>query len=301
MTFPFTDLPIELALDIITIAACPDSTPSNDLTCTRPLHTTALTLASVSRSMYRYTMPHLLHTVACCKTDQLKLFIRSFHDQRCRLPGSALALDYPKLVRRFWATGIWESLVNNDNDIDYRALYDIIRGVDCLGISFHSLHLIYNALECAHRDPTASRWDCHRLILCGSHWRWSPLSSTAEGVAFLKHITHLALWVPHHDGTGVAKRTKITPCWATGIPFSLMPSLCQFSFPLLSSGSYNGMMVYSGTRELCMEWMSTGQFGGETKQIMFQRTSALAGENSSIWDFDYMQEEIERCQKLCDR
>ncbi|KAJ7039073.1 hypothetical protein C8F04DRAFT_890898, partial [Mycena alexandri] len=233
MAFPFTLLPTELALEIIRVASLPSY---EDATAPRPSYATAVSMASVSHAMRGAAMPHLLHSVVLASSPQVLSFIDSILLQRqLSASSSALALDYPKLVRRFWSTECWEPLIEDSPEycIDYAALYQVIRGVDALGLNFRSLHLLYNSLESAGAAP-ALDWKCRHVILAGSLPRWRPLTSTAEGTIFLSCITHLTLWIPTINNRWLAPPpdgSRIPP-YVTEIPFSLMLNLTHLAFPL---------------------------------------------------------------------
>ncbi|KAJ6593536.1 hypothetical protein B0H19DRAFT_1246290 [Mycena capillaripes] len=216
MVFPFTLLPTELALEIVRIAGLPSY---DDATAPRPSYATALAMTAVSHSMRSAAMPHLLHSVVLASSDQVLSFIDSIllQKQLCA-SSSALALDYTKLVRRFWSTECWEALMDDSPDycINYSALYEIIRDVDSLGFNFRSLHLLYNGLASAGADP-ARDWQCRRVTLAGSNPRWKPLTSSVEGITFLSRITHLTLWISIHN------HPWHPPAHLTHLAFPLLP------------------------------------------------------------------------------
>lgn len=306
--FPFARLSVELALEIISYAAYPQPT-SVRLDCPRPNYSTARALASTSQLMYHMSMPHLLHTVALNTTAHLQSFIWSLHLQRHRKQyNSRLMLDYTKLVRRFWATGVWESLVEQspEDTIDYRALWDIIQGVDCLGLSFHSSHLLYNGVGSAAMDSSVD-WSCRQLVLSGIHWRWSPLTSSNESLAFLRQITHLALWIPYH-GEGQSSTEQSLPYWIRSVPFALMPNLAFFAFPLLDEASgpiYEGTVVCTTSRSGkndFLEWATSGELQGETIRVAFESSPVLAGaDDDAVWDYGYVQRESVRAWDIAAR
>jgi hypothetical protein len=234
MVFPFTLLPTELALEIISIAALPKY---DDATAPRPSYATALAMASVSHTMRNATMPHLLHSVVLASSPQVLSFIDSILLQKRLSASSPLALDYTNLVRRFWSTECWEALMEDSPEycIDYGALYEIIRGVDSLGLNFRSLHLLYNGLASTGANP-AEDWQCRHVTFAGSLPRWKPLTSSAEGIAFLSRITHLTLWIPTHTHPWLAPppHESRVPRWIQEIPFSSFRNLTHLAFPLLS-------------------------------------------------------------------
>ncbi|KAJ6449629.1 hypothetical protein DFH09DRAFT_893720, partial [Mycena vulgaris] len=233
MSFPFTFLPTELALEIVRVAA---SLPNyEDVIAPRPSYATALSMASVSHAMRSATMPHLLHSVVLASSPQVLSFIDSILLQKQFYTSSALALDYTKLVRRFWSTVCWEALTDDSPDycINYAALYEVVRGVDSLGLDFRSLHLLYNGLASPGADP-ARDWQCRRVTFAGSFPRWKPLTSTMEGTAFLSRITHLTLWIPTHTYPWLPPPTQESPVprWIQDIPFSAFQNLTHLAFPL---------------------------------------------------------------------
>ncbi|KAJ7244168.1 hypothetical protein B0H12DRAFT_991022, partial [Mycena haematopus] len=229
-SFPFTHLPAELALEIIRVASLPDY---GDVTASRPSYATAVSMASVSHFMRSATMPHLLHSVVLATSPQVLSFIDAILLQKhLATTNSPLALDYLKLVRRFWSTECREARVTDSPDycIDYAALYEVIRGVDSLGLDFHALHLLYNGLASPNADP-AQDWKCRRVILAGSHLpRWKPLTSSMEGMIFLSRISHLTLWVAEDDD--LPDETRRVPEWVDNVPFKFFPALTHFAIPL---------------------------------------------------------------------
>lgn len=296
-SFPLMNLSMELVLEIISFAAHPQL-PLNTLSWARPSYSNARALASVSHLMYQITMPHLLHSVAFNRVDQLQAFIRSYTHQR-RMVSSRLAVNYAALVRQFWATGIWEPLVGHDEGIDYRTLYDILRCVDCIGLSFPALHILYNSLASVSFEPSPGNWTCQRLILAGAGWRWSPLISTREGLAFLSQITHLALWIPCHteEPAHNERSDHLYPQWLSGVPFSLMPGLTYFSFPLLTE-LYEGMVVQVGTNDEFREWVRTGGYTGKSIAVTFETLPFHPTVPKGVWDSAYIQTEVERVWRM---
>ncbi|KAJ7647646.1 hypothetical protein FB45DRAFT_205171 [Roridomyces roridus] len=228
MSFPFTRLPVELAHEIVRISAAPDYQVP---TAKRPTsYATALSLASTSHALRRLTMPHLLHTIVLESTAQTLSFISSLSFQRRLDRRSPLALDYSKLVRQFWCSECWEDH-GPDGELDYAALYKIIRGVDLLGLSFYALHLLYNALDSSEADPRRD-WKCQKIIFTGANPRWNPLRISHSGVDWMGRITHLMFWipppVPSEEPTSV-------PHWVAEIPFSDFTSLTHMAFPPISN------------------------------------------------------------------
>ncbi|TFK44873.1 hypothetical protein BDQ12DRAFT_673732 [Crucibulum laeve] len=233
--FPLTELTTELALEIIRLAATP--APDENLHRRRGYYSTALSLCSVSSTIRRATMPYLLHTIILSSSSDVLSFIDSLRLQKQHMfHGSRLAVQYSHFVRRFWSTECWEPLVDSHahDMLDYTTLYDVIRGVESLGLNFLSLHLLYNGLSAPLSNPRED-WFCRRVTLAGLFWRWKPLTSTSEGLAFLRQITHLNLWIPDHQIDPLSPNRSPIPRWVEQVPFALMPNLIHFSCPLLTN------------------------------------------------------------------
>ncbi|KAJ7287249.1 hypothetical protein C8J57DRAFT_984810, partial [Mycena rebaudengoi] len=231
MTFPFSLLPTELALEIIRVAALPSY---EDITSPRPSYATAVSMASVSHAMRTACMPHLLHSVVLVSSIEVLCFIDAVHLQKqLSAISSPLTLDYYKLVRRFWSTECWEPLMDHPSDYspDYGTLYEIIRGADSLGLNFRSLNILYNGLSSSGADP-ARDWKCSRVTFAGLLSRWRPLTSNSEGLAFLSHVTHLTLWIPTHDDEPHSAQTSPVPGWIADVPFAAFRNLTHLAFPL---------------------------------------------------------------------
>ncbi|KAF7362197.1 hypothetical protein MVEN_00565800 [Mycena venus] len=232
MVFPFTLLPTEISLEIIRVASIPSC---DDATAPRPSYATAVSMASVSHTMRSATMPHLLHSVVLASSPQVLSFIDSILLQK-QLATSAtpLALDYTKLVRRFWSTECWEPLMEDSPDyrIDYGALYDIICRVESLGLNFRSLHLLYNGLASPGADP-ARDWKCGRVTFAGLFPRWKPLTSSTEGMIFLSRISHLTLWISTYHNSWPTHERRV-PNWIGEMPLSSFRNLTHLAFSLVS-------------------------------------------------------------------
>ncbi|KAJ7106034.1 hypothetical protein C8R43DRAFT_859152, partial [Mycena crocata] len=233
MSFPFNFLPTELALEIIRLTSLPNY---EDATAPRPSYATALSMASVSHAIRSATMPHLLHSVVLSSSPQVLSFIDSILLQKdFSASSSPLALDYTRLVRRFWSTECWEPLMEHSPEyfIDYSALYKVIRGVDSLGLNFRSLHLLYNGLTSPGADPEKD-WRCRHVTFAGFLPRWKPLTSNSEGTAFLSRITHLTLWISPHNRPWLPPppHESRIPSWIEHVPLDFFHSLTHLQFPL---------------------------------------------------------------------
>ena len=236
MPFKFTQLPTEVALEIIRLAAIPalqdDSLGS--AACSRPYYATALCLASVSYTLRAATMPYLLRTVILHSKGDHAAFIHSIHQQQDFAEnGSRLALDYAKLVRRLWSSGGWGPVMNEplQSWVDYSALRPIICAADSVGLTWDSLNILdgqFQSLESRRLQEGRGR----RVTFAGNNPRWNPLTSTEDGLNFLRQITHLTIWADESANEG-----DIVPSWVHRIPFACMPNLTHFACP---PASYQG-------------------------------------------------------------
>lgn len=243
-SFPFHRLSTELAIEIIRHASTPDFAAIS----IRNPYSQALILCLVSHAVRQATMPQLLDTVLLSEGRNVYAFIRAILRQReHHRQQSRLAVDYPTYVRKMWCGTCWEVLVDEPRDsaswLDYDALWDVIRNVESLGINCQSTHLLYNSLAAGvARVPVEAeaaalpQWKCRRVTFAGDYCRWRPLTSTAEGSAFLSRITHLVLWMPdpYHEREGGSSKTssEVTPRWMENVPFGMMESLTDVAFVL---------------------------------------------------------------------
>ncbi|CAA7259018.1 unnamed protein product [Cyclocybe aegerita] len=236
MFFPLSDLPLELALDILRLAA--STNVNQQYQSRRQVYQTATSLAYVSFGVRQAVMPHLLHTVILHDQNSVNLFVRSIEQQKVLASAaSRLSLDYSQHVRRLWSNRCHTPLVHwpQDRYTNYHHLFDIFCRSEALGFTFDSIHLIYEALGGAQFRPhTLSEWNCRQVTFAGQYPRWNTLSSTSAGAAFLQRITHLTIWVPYDDTIDPADISPAghVPNWINKVPFELMPNLLHFAFSL---------------------------------------------------------------------
>jgi len=244
--FPFHRLPTELATEIISNASTPDFADSSLNPYSNPL-----TLCLVSHAVRQAAIPQLLDRVILSEGRHVYAFTRAILMQRTyRQNQSRLAVDYSTHVRRMWCGTCWEVLVDEPRDspswLDYGALWEVMRNVESLGIKSQSMHLLYNglatevdAMDVDEADgkaiPSTTPWKCRRVTFAGDYCRWRPLTSTAEGSAFLASITHLVLWMPDHNyerQSASTTNSEVTPRWMEHVPFEMMRSLTDIGFVL---------------------------------------------------------------------
>lgn len=231
MHFPLSQLPLELALEILQLAAFPGIDHHD-----QRIYKTASSLALVSHSIRRYAMPHLLHTVILSTQAHVSLFIRTIQQQiHFANIGSSLELNYPHHIRRLWSTQCWEPLVHQStHHTNYNILYPIFAGTKSMGFNFDSLHLLYEVLGGLYSD-SLPHWQCQRITFAGTSPIWNPITSTTAGLFFLRKLTHLTIWIPNHEADSSASDSSphLIPDWIPRVPLELMPNLIHFAFSLV--------------------------------------------------------------------
>jgi len=236
MSFPFVRLPVELGLEILRVAASPAHRAGQS--SAYQVYATARALASVSHSVRQVVMPNLLHTVMLNSHESLTKFIRTLQQQKW-LAGtsSRLKLDYSNLVRRFWCSRCWEPMLHENplpNQIDL--LREVFRNAETLGFTFISHHLLIETLGGPY-GPDAQHWNCKHLTMAGINPRWNWITSSPQGQAFLRQLTHLTLWLPSLPRAQQLPRDlrPQAPGWIQRVPFEYMPNLTQFAFQLIGT------------------------------------------------------------------
>ena len=303
MPFKFTKLPTEVALEIISLAATPELQDDSfgSAPCSRPYYATALSLASVSYTLWAATIPHLLRTVILHSKRDHAAFIYSIHQQQDFAEnGSRLALDYPKLVRRLWSSGGWGPVVDEplDSQLDYTALHQIICAADSVGLTWDSLNILDGQFPSLESGMSHGRTGL-RVTFAGNNPRWNPLTSTQDGLNFLRQITHLTIWADESANEG-----DVIPSWVHRIPFACMPNLTHFACPLASyqggdQSSASGpteMIVYAASHEARGTHPLGGQGREHSLDLLTHGTKVSmelpSGSNESedlIWESIYLQ------------
>lgn len=243
MFFPIKRLPLELALEIIRLAATPEIQINNTQSPVRR-YENAKAFCLVSHGFREVTMPHLLHTVVFVDTESVYRFMRSLEAQtELHARRARLALDYRPLVQHIWCT---RYLLGVSGSVEFLQLtpgtrsimHDIVNNACTAGYNFNAMYLLSEAISSVrdHVDPKnqktsvqADGWRCKRLTLAGMGIRWNPITSSRQGLAFLAGLTHLTLWSPniHQSGPPGA-----VPYWLARVPLEHMPNLVHLAFSL---------------------------------------------------------------------
>lgn len=263
MPFSFCQLPIELILEILFLAASPAQQAESDCSSR---YATARALALVCFNVRQVVMPHLLHSVVINNHDSLDKFLRTLYLQKQLADhGSRLCLNYARLVHRVWTSRCWEPLQQTTVLASGHAnalLGEILYNATALGFTFLSYHFLYESLS-GVCEPIERQWNCRRLTFAGSNPRWNPLISTANGQALLQHLTHLTIWLPADDAIGppvshIGLGLRV-PNWVQRVPFEYMTNLTHFAFSLVSAAraTTTAVVVYVLTPSLRQQHDST--------------------------------------------
>jgi len=135
-----------------------------------------------------------------------------------------------------WTSRCWEPIFTSAHA--HALLGEILCNANALGFTFVSYHLLYDTLGAIVCDP--DEWSCRRLTFGGDNLRWNPLTSTANGIAFLRRLTHLTIWLPEDDTIGPTYVSHLdlghrVPNWVQKIPFEYMTDLTHFAFTLVGT------------------------------------------------------------------
>jgi len=197
----FPGLATELSIIIIGLAATPEYGGCSKDPHAHVCYATTVSLAAVSTSFRTEVMPILLNTVILRSHGNLVAFTRFIQTQQhLTSSGSRLAVNYSKLIRKFWNTESFPNLVTmaSEDYLDYRFLYEVLRNMEWVGLNNLTLHLLQYAVDERDVDP-AEGWSCQRATFWGRVWRWTPFTSSKGGLAYLGKLTHLAIWLGEAD------------------------------------------------------------------------------------------------------
>ncbi|KAG2127856.1 hypothetical protein BD769DRAFT_1321491, partial [Suillus cothurnatus] len=257
LSFPFGDLPVELALLILKHAAQPSFSQTESYKSKNP-YSFALALCLVSKEVRKTVLPEILRTVLLPRSHNVTAFMDSLRMQQAYAQQDhEFKFDYTKYVRRMWMGQFRGSLPGLSLDefgplqsgLDLTPLAPVLLAAPFIAVDFENLGLLSGCLFHAQK----SRADKHEgspalyspktLMVTGSESmtrQWSSYTKTVHGAAFLASISHV-ISIIHtiSDRTSHARgschrsnASKIyykPPDWMTGAPLS---SLQTFSLPI---------------------------------------------------------------------
>ncbi|KAG1775235.1 hypothetical protein EV702DRAFT_973442 [Suillus placidus] len=258
--FPFANLPTELVLLIFAHAATPTFVKTGDNEPKNP-YASALSLCRVSKIVRRTVLPELLRTILLPEYNNLIAFLRALRMQHAfALQENDLRFDYAGRVDRIWFGQICEPplrapvrrsfALSTTSKLDFFSLLaPVLLSTPSLALGFESLWILYGCLESAWNshmnDPerTHPLWRTNNLTLVGGYKRWRPLTSTAEGSAFLASISRLSFLsitkaethlLPTYDPCfdDLEHRKHPLPEWMKSVPWDLFKRLRTVSLAL---------------------------------------------------------------------
>ncbi|KAG1822936.1 uncharacterized protein BJ212DRAFT_1477339 [Suillus subaureus] len=208
LSFPFGDLPVELALLILGHAAQPSFSQTEQYKSKNP-YSFALALCLVSKEVRKTVLPEILHTVLLPQLRNVTAFVDTLRMQQAYdQQDHRFKFDYTKYVRRMWMGQFRGSLPGLLLDgfgpmqpgLDLSPLAPVLLAAPCIAVDFENLGLLSGCLFHAWK----SRVDNHEgslalygpktLMVTGSEsmtrQRWS-FTKTVHGTAFLASISHV--------------------------------------------------------------------------------------------------------------
>lgn len=271
LSFPFSDLPVELALLILKHAAQPSFSQTETYTSKNP-YSFALALCFVSKEVRKTALPEILHTVLLPQLHNVTAFVDALRMQQAYAQQDhQFKFNYAKHVRRMWMGQFRGSLpglsLNGFGQLrpamDLSPLAPVLLAAPSIAVDFENLGLLSGCLFHAwkyradsHEDSPAL-YDPKTLMVTGSESttrQWSPYTNTAHGAAFLASISHV-ISITHtvtdssrhlcricHCDNG-SKNYKL-PDWMAQAPLS---SLQTFSLPIPHSAYTLAECELSGT------------------------------------------------------
>ncbi|KAG2127854.1 hypothetical protein BD769DRAFT_753214 [Suillus cothurnatus] len=256
LSSPFADLPVELILLILKLAARPSFSQTEPYKSKNP-YSFPLALCLVSKAVRKTVLPEILHTVLLPKSHNVTAFVDALRMQQAYAQQDhQFKFDYTKYVRRIWVGQFRGSLPGLSPDEfgsmqsgpDITPLAPILLAAPFIAADFGSLGLLSGCLFHAWKsrvdncESSPALCDPKTLMVTGSEpmtLQWSPYIKTVHGAAFLASISHIisathtatdskrhAYRICHSDD-----RWKIyqLPEWMERAPFS---SVQTFSLPI---------------------------------------------------------------------
>ncbi|KAG1788693.1 uncharacterized protein HD556DRAFT_1402674 [Suillus plorans] len=261
--FPFGNLSTELVLLIFAHAARPTFVKTGDDVPKNP-YASALSLCRVSKVVRHTVLPELLRTILLPEYNNVTAFVRALRMQQIfSLQENDLRFDYAGRINRIWFGQICEpppqapvhssfaSSTTSERDVDFGLLAPVVLSAPSLALDFESLWLLYGCLESAWSSHVNTNdlvrvpppWRINNLTLVGEFNRWRPLTSTAEGSAFLASISRLSFLSPTRAQThllptydpcfdDLEHRKYPLPEWMTSVPWESFKHLQTVSLVL---------------------------------------------------------------------
>ncbi|KIK34036.1 hypothetical protein CY34DRAFT_813195 [Suillus luteus UH-Slu-Lm8-n1] len=233
--FPFSDLPVEIALIIFKYAAKPTFSQKEEYNDQNP-YANALSLCLVSRLVRHTVLPKLLDTVLLPTRRNIEAFASALELQKKYTEDkSHLAFDYIPAVQRLWisrSTGDW---MFDSPKLSIITLLPVLLAVPTLAIECSYLASIVISLKGDHRP---SHFSGKTLILTVKHQagfhEYFKFIQKSVLFASISHLTYLIeLNLDSNTFFNISKGFKSPDfplgSWMSQIPWDCMNSLETFS------------------------------------------------------------------------
>ncbi|KAG2102825.1 uncharacterized protein F5147DRAFT_286566, partial [Suillus discolor] len=156
--FTISDLPIEIALIVLTYAAKPTFSQEEKYDDKNP-YSTAVSLCLVSRLVRRTILPEFLHTILLRRPNSVNMFENALRVQKAYAEKeSDLVFDYISAIKRLWIDDS-SYLRNFPFDQDMGVLVPVILATLALAINSYQLLCVMDRVQNAwdfHTGPNAS-------------------------------------------------------------------------------------------------------------------------------------------------
>ncbi|OJA18543.1 hypothetical protein AZE42_04001 [Rhizopogon vesiculosus] len=253
--FLFANLPRELVVLILTLAARPDFTHIGYGVVTRiNPYATTLALCGVSTDFRRIALRMMLETVFLWKDYQMIAFLQALRMQKQYLAQeSRLCVDYAAHIRRIWvdwlckpygvSTCKWgRPCIAKKPAINFSILSPVLLAAPSLAFNTKSLFLLYGCLHHAWRSRLKTTvhksspppWNTKTLTLTGLLDPSCLRTSTPRTSAFFSSISRLIFLnhaISDTDPAQDAEDLEI-PAWIMKFPWAYFKNLQTFLFPL---------------------------------------------------------------------
>ncbi|KAG2039638.1 hypothetical protein BDR03DRAFT_213458 [Suillus americanus] len=256
LSFPFGDLPVELALLILKHAAQPSFSQMEPYKSKNP-YSFALTLCLVSKEVRKTVLPEIIHTVLLPQLRNVTAFVDALRMQQTYAQEDhQFKFDYTKYIRRMWMGRFRGSLPGLSLDgfgpiqpgPDLSPLAPVLLAAPSIAVDFENLALLSGCLFHAWKSRVDNHEDSpvlyspKTITVTGFESmtrQWSSFTKTVHGAAFLASISHvISITYTMIDNNRHAyrlchsgNRWKIyqLPEWMEQAPFN---SLQTFSLPI---------------------------------------------------------------------
>ncbi|KAG1818127.1 uncharacterized protein BJ212DRAFT_1298966 [Suillus subaureus] len=243
----FSDLPLEIALNILNYAVEPTFSQEEKYDDQNP-YATALSLCLVSRLVRRITPPKLLHTISLRRSDSVRMFANALLMQKAYAEEkSDLFFDYTSVVQKMWIGASAESeIFVYDLAPEISVLVPVLLAAPALAIDCYYLKLVVQSVE----DASSSRADpnvdhgpspfpgkTQSLTIMGHTTSHMIFQNIRKGSIFLASIPHLIYLIDLPMDSDIfrdiSRGLKLTSFllrpWLCDIPWTCMKSLETFS------------------------------------------------------------------------